>query len=100
MEIQDLISSYNRREKQDFKDKIDRAFLQANVTARMIFPPKDGAEPPHQWDYYPELYVKEQQQHEAKQRTVELADFKDKRRQYYKSFNASMRRKQHVEEEH
>lgn len=97
LEIQDLISSFNRREKIAFKDRVDRAFLQASVTARTMFPPKDGSEPPHQWDYYPDLYEKEHKKYEQKQMAEQLADFKEKRRAYYKRFNEM--RKQHVKEE-
>lgn len=87
-EIADIIYAIDERTKVEERRRIDKIFVLAEVMTRYLFPDKNKKEPPHPWEYYPELFKEEKEKYIEKA-TGEAAveNFKEKRKAYYKMFN-------------
>lgn len=61
--------------------------MHAEVMKRYLFPAKDSKEPPHPWEYYPELFAKEQTEYLTKKEQADFEEDKIKRRAMFNEFN-------------
>lgn len=86
MEIYDLTESYYRRQRYTIKQQVMQDFIPAEVHARYITLEKNK-DVPHPWEYYPMLFIEEEQQHKEVLKEKELEAYKDARRAYISEFN-------------
>lgn len=86
-EILDIMDSYDRRRTREAREQAARVFIHADVMARRLFPPEGTKEPPHPWEYYPELFKEEHDSYEQKAKDQELISLKNSRKAYYAEFN-------------
>ena len=87
----DIIESYYRNEKKQFKRMVELAFIHAEVVARYMFPQKGETEPPRPWEYFSDLFNEEHERHDRLQKGNELEDVKAQRKAYAKEFNRRRR---------
>ena len=90
-EIFDRMESEKRRRREERKEKVLDLFLLARVIGQTLFPPKNRKEPPHPWDYYPDLFEKEKADYEKAQTAGEVEKVREQRRAYAKRFNERFR---------
>lgn len=89
-EINNALASYNRRELEEYKQKVRLAFLQADALGNVIARSFDSKIPKMQpWDMYPALFEEERKQYEAYSQQEELEAFKERRRAAMDRYNAS-----------
>lgn len=89
-EINNALASYNRRELEEYKQKVRLAFLQADALENVIERSFDSKIPKMQpWDMYPVLFEEERKQYEAYSQQEELEAFKERRRAAMDRYNAS-----------
>lgn len=67
------------------------AFIHAQVVKRYLFPPEGSNEPPHPWEYYPQLFEREKQDYEARAEAADLDNLKNSRKAYYAEHNRRMK---------
>lgn len=92
-EIADIIYALDERAKVEERRRIDKIFVLAEVMTRYLFPDKKKKEAPHPWEYYPELFKEEKKRYiEKATGEAAQADFKEKRKAYYKRFNEEHRK--------
>lgn len=82
----DTVLSYQRRRKKEIWD----IFLKAEVSA-LYFCGKEGQEPPHPWDYYPELFKDERAKYEETMQEKEFEEYKERKREYIEEMNRRRR---------
>ncbi len=83
----DLIESYARKETRKAREQVNRMFIHAEVVRRYLFPGEGVTEPPHPWEYYPELFSEEAVHYTEQREQVEFADYKVQRRAMFKEYN-------------
>ncbi len=86
MEISDLIESYYREKCKNLKQEIMMGFILAETQARYILT-DEKQDIPHPWEYYPELFGEEKEQHNRQQEVNRLESYKEARRSYITEFN-------------
>ena len=73
--------------REQIKDTIYEDFVHAQIIRLYLFPEQPGDEPPHPWDYYPELFREEKERYLEYKDQKDLEDLKKSRMTYYKEFN-------------
>lgn len=92
MEIYDLMESCYRRERKDFKRRVQHDFIMCSVLTRFMFR-EDKDDIPHPWEYYPELFAAEETDYSVKREQEEFESAKQRRRQGFEEYNRRMRMK-------
>lgn len=98
LEIADIIDGMVYRQTQEQKRNIDQLFVLAEVITRYITPAKGVKEPPHPWEYYPNLFADEKAKYEARQNDSEFQTYKENRRAYFKRFNEARHKQLNIKE--
>ena len=74
--------------------------MRADVIRKFMFPLKDGAEPPHPWDYFSAEFKEEKEQYEGKKEHDELEEYKIRKQAYMERFNREIRKAEsHAEQD-
>ncbi len=89
-EIFDTLQNTRKRKRKEEKQRIMDHFIQAQAIAIDIAAlfAKDGRMA-HPWDYYPELFEKEQKVHEEAEEARQWEEYMEKRRAYNAEWNYS-----------
>ena len=87
-EIMDMMESYIRCRTRDRKQQISDNFILSKALAlnlSTLF--SDKAEFCNPWDFYPQTFKEDKEDYEQQKLEAQLADYRDKRRQWADEFN-------------
>lgn len=96
-ELYDLIESYNRRQRNKFKQKVIDDCRLGNIIAVNIGESINGnSKYLKPWDLFPELFKDEQEFYEQQRVEEQFEDYKQQRREYASMMNAKRNRGKEV----
>lgn len=88
-ELHDLIESYNRRQRNEFKQKVIDDCRLGQIIAVNIGEGISGNDKVIKpWDLFPELFREEQEHYEQQRSEEQFNDYKQQRREYAAMMNA------------
>lgn len=91
VEIEDLIESYQRKNRMEQKLAIDKMFTLADAIISRFLPILDqNIKPTLPWDVYPKLFSEEKKEYEQAMEEEEFEKFKAGRRRFAAEHNQKM----------